>query len=61
LRAVQQAFNVAKYTESVAARQKAETISSVLYPEDSTTEGKILRLKQQFFFTSASLQVERYT
>jgi len=50
------AFNVAKYTESVAARQQAETISSVLYPEDSTTEGKILRLKQQFFFTSASLQ-----
>ena len=51
------AFNVAKYTEAVQARQRAENISSVLYPEDSTNEGKQLRLKQQFFFTSASIQV----
>mmetsp|Transcript_32108 Transcript_32108/g.44512 ORF Transcript_32108/g.44512 Transcript_32108/m.44512 type:complete len:878 (+) Transcript_32108:118-2751(+) len=49
-------FNIGHYTESCADRQKAETITSVLYPEDSTQEGKTLRLKQQFFFTSASLQ-----
>jgi starch phosphorylase len=34
----------------------AETISRVLYPDDSTDIGKELRLKQEFFFTSASLQ-----
>jgi len=49
-------FNVGKYTESVASATAAGTICSVLYPEDSTPEGKMLRLKQQFFFTSASLQ-----
>jgi hypothetical protein len=50
-------FNVGEYTVSRAAMDAAATISSVLYPEDSTPAGKMLRLKQQFFFTSASLQV----
>ena len=50
-------FNVGEYTESRAATNTAATISAVLYPEDSTPAGKMLRLKQQFFFTSASLQV----
>lgn len=39
------------------AREKAEAISAVLYPNDSTPEGKELRLKQQYFFVAASLQV----
>ncbi len=37
-------------------KDKAEAISAVLYPNDSTPEGKELRLKQQYFFVSASLQ-----
>ena len=37
-------------------KQKAEAISAVLYPNDSTPEGKELRLKQQYFFVCASLQ-----
>lgn len=32
-------------------------ITAVLYPNDATDEGRLLRLKQQYFFTSASLQV----
>jgi starch phosphorylase len=39
-----------------AARTQAEAISSVLYPNDATPEGQELRLRQEFFFTSASLQ-----
>ncbi len=40
----------------------AETLSRVLYPDDSTPQGRELRLKQEYFFTSASLQdlVRRY-
>lgn len=38
-------------------KQRAETLSSVLYPDDRTYEGKELRLKQQHFFVSATLQV----
>lgn len=49
-------FNEQKYTESVAKKNTAEDISRVLYPNDSEQEGKILRLKQQYFFVSASLQ-----
>lgn len=44
------------YYEALAERQKSETITSVLYPNDVTPEGKELRLKQQYFFASASLQ-----
>ncbi len=49
-------FNDQEYDESVAKKNRAEDISRVLYPNDSTNEGKILRLKQQYFFVSASLQ-----
>ena len=37
-------------------KRKADDITAVLYPNDATEEGKELRLKQQFFFVSASLQ-----
>ncbi|MBO5796926.1 MAG: glycogen/starch/alpha-glucan family phosphorylase, partial [Clostridia bacterium] len=50
------AFNAQKYEESVKAKNEAERISAVLYPNDDTREGKILRLKQQYFFASASVQ-----
>ena len=50
------AFDEGRYIESVQAQNEAETISRILYPNDSTYEGKQLRLKQQYFFTSASLQ-----
>lgn len=50
------AFDEGKYIDSVKAQDEAETISRILYPNDSTNEGKKLRLKQQYFFTSASLQ-----
>ncbi|MCG7331495.1 glycogen/starch/alpha-glucan phosphorylase [Salinicoccus roseus] len=50
------AFDEGKYIDSVKAQNEAETISRILYPNDSTNEGKKLRLKQQYFFTSASLQ-----
>ena len=43
--------------QAVEERRKAEDISAVLYPNDATEYGKELRLKQQFFFVSASLQV----
>jgi hypothetical protein len=39
------------------ARERADSISAVLYPNDATAEGKELRLKQQYFFVTASLQV----
>merc|ERR1719235_227586 len=50
------AFNESKYTEAVEARRRAEDLSAVLYPNDDLYEGKVLRLKQQYFFVSASLQ-----
>ena len=50
------AFNSGDYFGSVENRVASETISKVLYPNDETTQGKELRLKQQFFFVSASLQ-----
>ena len=49
-------FNEQKYDKAVRARNKAERISAVLYPNDDTDAGKKLRLKQQYFFSSASLQ-----
>ncbi|MBP2027660.1 starch phosphorylase [Acetoanaerobium pronyense] len=49
-------FNDQKYDLSVKEKNNAENISKVLYPNDSNEEGKILRLKQQYFFVSASLQ-----
>lgn len=49
-------FNDGKYAQSVAAKVSAENISRVLYPNDNCEEGRILRLKQEYFFSSASLQ-----
>ncbi|WP_444640615.1 glycogen/starch/alpha-glucan phosphorylase [Caproiciproducens sp. R1] len=51
-----QLFNDQKFDLAVRERDAAEAISSVLYPNDTTDKGKKLRLKQQYFFTSASLQ-----
>ncbi|MBX3422590.1 MAG: glycogen/starch/alpha-glucan phosphorylase [Pirellulaceae bacterium] len=49
-------FNAGGYSESVAAKNMAEKISMVLYPNDASENGKELRLKQQYFLVSASLQ-----
>ena len=49
-------FNSGDYLRAVDARQRAESISAVLYPSDATQEGKELRLKQQYFFVSATLR-----
>ncbi len=45
--------------QAILSRQRAETLSSVLYPDDRTYQGKELRLKQQNFFVSATIQVRR--
>jgi starch phosphorylase len=50
------AFNSGDYFAALEARRRAETISSVLYPNDSTQGGKELRLRQQYFFCSATIQ-----
>lgn len=50
-----QKFNSGEYESSVADQQRAETISAVLYPNDSLDRGKELRLKQQYFWCAASL------
>ena len=49
-------FNAGDYMGAVRAKMESETISKVLYPPDEKIEGKRLRLMQQFFFTSCSLQ-----
>lgn len=49
-------FNAQKYDKAVREKNRAEDISRVLYPNDSKKKGKILRLKQQYFFVSASIQ-----
>ncbi len=49
-------FNQQKYDKSLSLKNRAEDISRVLYPNDDNNEGKKLRLKQQYFFSSASLQ-----
>ncbi len=49
-------FNAGSYTESVTAKNTAENISMVLYPNDNSENGKELRLRQQYFLASASLQ-----
>ncbi|KAG6546468.1 hypothetical protein Mapa_012017 [Marchantia paleacea] len=51
-----QSFNTGDYVNAILSKQRAEAISSVLYPDDRTYQGKELRLKQQYFFVSASLQ-----
>ncbi|MBT1070595.1 glycogen/starch/alpha-glucan phosphorylase [Pelotalea chapellei] len=49
-------FNAGSYAESVAAKNAAENITMVLYPNDASENGKELRLRQQYFLASASLQ-----
>ena len=49
-------FNAGSYSDSVGAKNSAENISMVLYPNDTTESGKELRLKQQYFLASASIQ-----
>lgn len=49
-------FNAGGYTEAVSAKNAAENITMVLYPNDSSENGKVLRLRQQYFLVSASLQ-----
>lgn len=49
-------FNSGGYSEAVASKNSAEQISMVLYPNDTSENGKELRLKQQYFLVSASLQ-----
>lgn len=55
-------FNAGGYVDSQYEKATAETISKVLYPNDSTEEGKILRLVQQYFFCACSLKdiIRRY-
>ena len=48
-------FNKSDYLDAVEPQVKAENISKILYPEDSTPQGKALRLEQQYFFVAASL------
>ena len=50
------AFNAQDYQRALDAKNKAEDITRVLYPNDSTWEGKRLRVKQQYVLSSASLQ-----
>ncbi len=51
-----EAFNHGNYAAAVAEQVDAKNLSRVLYPDDSTPQGKELRFKQQYFFVSASLQ-----
>lgn len=51
-----QFFNNMEYNRAVERQNSAENVSAVLYPNDSGPSGKTLRLKQQYFFSSASLQ-----
>ncbi|NEQ67836.1 MAG: glycogen/starch/alpha-glucan phosphorylase, partial [Symploca sp. SIO2D2] len=50
------AFNAGYYDQAVSDKMSSETISKVLYPNDNTPQGRQLRLEQQYFFASASLQ-----
>ncbi len=49
-------FNAGSYTEAVQSKNQAEDISMVLYPNDSSENGKELRLRQQYFLASASIK-----
>ncbi len=49
-------FGEGHYVQATAEKELTEAISNILYPEDKHYEGKLLRLKQQYFFTSATLQ-----
>ncbi|MEQ1663655.1 MAG: glycogen/starch/alpha-glucan phosphorylase [Thiobacillus sp.] len=49
-------FNSGNYIHAVDEKTASEKLSKVLYPDDSTDSGRVLRLKQEYFFVSASLQ-----
>lgn len=49
-------FNAGDYADAVAQKNMAEQITMVLYPNDASENGKVLRLRQQYFLASASLQ-----
>ncbi len=49
-------FNSGNYIQAVEEKEKTECISKVLYPADHIMEGRLLRLKQQYFFVSATFQ-----
>ncbi len=49
-------FNEGNYIKAVADKNESENLSKVLYPDDTTRMGRVLRLKQEYFFVSASLQ-----
>ncbi len=51
-----QYFNRGEYSRAMQERELAEIISKVLYPEDNHEQGRLLRLKQFYFFTSATMQ-----
>ena len=48
-------FNAGNYNTAISQSASAELISKILYPNDNPTEGKILRLRQQYFFSAASI------
>ena len=48
-------FNAGNYNTAISHSASAELISKILYPNDNHTEGKILRLRQQYFFSAASI------
>ena len=50
------AFNAGDYSRALSGQLKAETLVRVLYPADSTANGQELRLRQEYFFSSASIQ-----
>lgn len=49
-------FDAGNYSAAYKAKERAESISAVLYPNDSSSRGRRLRLMQEYFFTSASVQ-----
>jgi len=57
-----QHFNEGHYIKSVEDKNRSENLSKVLYPDDTTVEGRELRLRQEYFFVSASIQdiIRRY-
>ena len=56
------AFNSQRFTDAIVERERVADLCRVLYPNDTTYEGKALRVRQQYFFVSASLQtiIENY-
>jgi len=48
-------FNAGNYNTAISQSASAELISKILYPNDNHTEGKVLRLRQQYFFSAASI------